>query len=406
MPEPLGEPIPQENYPSLREVLSSSNEYTLFRAAWERGAMERVVTEEYSQSKLLFLVPNDEAMKTAGYTLEIINATDIADLEVFLRYHVLNNHMTREHLRESASALAFNSLLIHPELQEGVQSASIMIAAPYCYQHTLQLVGEDQLIDNGVLVSTADWIPVDNGTIVPLDQVIERPTNQMIDVLREDGRFSLFVRAMELNGLLYDAYTVSNLSPPIFPPYKYITDWYAVTEGGFRSQELLPHVIRFTLFAPTDAAFQEIGIHTEEDLRLLNARSQVRFGNNASTPSDSLLVTHRISRSRVEMDIDWVAFVPGISVIAHSKGANAVFYDRSLNNGTLGNYVIESTVNFPIYLDYDFGADASGRVTVKQRGSAAEPATVIESNINTFQGPIHVVDRLIVPKDFSMWHVK
>lgn len=399
IPRPVGETLPPLEYPLLSEALNESG-LTLFAEAWKRSDIENFIVENYPRNQFTILAPNDDAMQAAGYTAATIGSARKVDLDTLIRYHVLIGEVSQERLKMSTAAQTFGSLLTHPEFLE---TESGNTGRPYRYQHVLHTVN-DGLSDNGALIEIEEEIPVENGRIIPIDRMVERPKKQMIDVLREDGRFSLFVCAMELNGKIYDDYVLNNFSSTNFSPFKYLTDWYAQTEGGYRSTEFLPHVIRFTLFAPTNDAFHRAGIYSEADIIALNQRSALNLNYGGSTPSDSLLINQKIGLSRMSVDFDWDLFIPGALIFGHNSAANAVFYSYSLNNRLLQDYILQVVNGQPAYLGYDFGKDASDMITVKQKASTAEPATIIEENINTIQGPIHVVDRIIVPEGFSMWH--
>jgi hypothetical protein len=97
-------------------------------------------------------------------------------------------------------------------------------------------------------------------------------------------------------------------------------------------------------------------------------------------------------------------FEPYNNMVGKGLPMPDIFYANDLNNRLLGNYTLTTSNdgNLPVYkMPLDFGLDANGRVTVKAKESPYPAATVIEKDINTLMGPIHVVDRLIPPKDFK-----
>lgn len=84
-----------------------------------------------------------------------------------------------------------------------------------------------------------------------------------------------------------------------------------------------------------------------------------------------------------------------------------VFSSNELTDDFLGDYILQplgwKPIEQPImYVPFNFSKDEQGRVTVRLKTAAedAEPATIIESDIMTLNGPIHIVDRLFIPKDF------
>jgi hypothetical protein len=77
----------------------------------------------------------------------------------------------------------------------------------------------------------------------------------------------------------------------------------------------------------------------------------------------------------------------------------AMFYSNDLDNSIIGNYDLTSSNggNLPPYpMTLEFGVGTAGQITVKVKGSTHPAATVTEADINTFQGPLHLVDNLIL----------
>lgn len=410
MPEPVGEAVPAPAYAKLLDALNAP-EYSLFRTAWQKAGMEKILQDERPQGKFTFLVPNNQAMQTAGFTESTINTASVKVLSDLLRYHVLVDPVTLEQLSASGADLLFHTMLSHPRFLEGFKkNAAEQSTLPYRYQHSLIANGTD-MIANGNPLKALNEIHVSGGEVIVIDRVLTAPAQQMIDVLKADGRFSLFLKAMQISDEAYGSSVMMNYDAVIPAPYSFLIDWNYFYEGTFHTYEVPRHVIRFTLLAPTDAAFRELGINNEADLRALNNRvpDPGYYDYVTRTPLDSLLYLQKIGRGRMQTDIDWNTFVAAGAIQKDPDGNNAVFYQHSLRNNLLDKYIIRSSSigggawqNY--YIDMDFGKDANGHVTVKPKGSSAAPAAIVDANINTIQGPIHVVDHILVPKGFSMWH--
>jgi len=409
MPNPVGESIPSEEYPKLEDALASSP-YTLYSAAWKRSNITHMLTKDFPLSKMLFLVPTNEAMEKAGLTAEAIATAKVSDLDSLILYHTLNGSIPQEQLMVAPTDILFNSLLTHPIFREGEKLGGVEIRSiPYRYQHYVRS-SETTFSSNGITFQTSKWLPIDRGFLIPIDQVAQRPKQQMIDFLRNDPRFTLFIKYLEITSKIYDQFASQNRLFPKTPLYKYALDYFGSPGWGENIGEIyknLHHLIRMSLFAPTNEAFNQIGIYSENDLITLNNRSTYHPGSNnsGSLPLDSLLRKHYILKAQFVKAYSDNYKLASIVTTIDKDGSVGVFYSESLKNEILDEYSMGISTNLSQYLEYDFGNSSNG-ITVKHKHSTAPPATIIQENINTFQGPIHVVDKIILPNNFSMWHIK
>lgn len=401
MPEPVGAEIPSPDKPSITAALTSSSN-TLFKAAWERANMDQVLKQEAPKFKVTVLVPSDEAMIKAGLTATAIARANIADLTAIIRFHIVKAEFTFASLKAS-SAQSFNTMLTSPNLLEGKKDGDYeMISVPYTYRQFLDTDGTN-LIANGKKTGIGKEINVANGILLPIGMVLEYPKKQMLEVLKADGRFKLYLEALEISRELYDTFQLETLAVPDPGAIQYWIDSDTRTPGKFQASRK-SDVLRFTLFAPTDEAFQQAGINSAADLLALNSSDPYNGYNQIQT--DRLLRLHVQGFATPVLEIDWDNFEiePAASLYVTARGgaANMAFFSNLLNPEHLSNYVTSNNGGNYTYLDLDFGRDASGKITVKQKGTTNEPASIVEENINTIQGPIHVVNRLIVPKDFKL----
>lgn len=402
MPEPVGEEIPYTAGPDISTALSNSP-YTLFSAAWEHSNMNKIIAEEFPKNRITVLVPSDEAMIKAGFTAAMIGKTAPEKLDTILLYHILNGEYTPAKINGGDYDLAVNSLLTDPQYTDGVIKGSQIESVPYTYKQYLSVEGNNLLI-NGKTVSVGKESSISRGLLLPVESVLTPPKRSMLQALKADGRFGLFLKAAAINGQLYDDFLLETFDPPRLGAILYWLDADHVTPGYFEATRK-SDVIRFTLFAPTDEAFHKAGIYSAADIEQLNNRSPYNGNSQALTPSDSLLILHRQGFMITNLDIDWDTFAgAAIYITPRPSVANMVFYGNALNAKTLGNYIVKDNFSDDRrdYLGLDFGKDGSGRTTIRQKGSLFPEATVIEENINTQQGPIHVVDRLLIPKDFKL----
>ncbi len=412
MPEPVGEAIAAPNLPLLASVLEG--EYSLYKTAWEKAEMDRLLATEQGQAKMTFFIPSNKAMEEAGFTSAKIGASTKEVLQELLRYHVISINVNLERLKMAEADLISPSLLKHPKFLEGMKLDGVLIkTVPYQYEHSIT-VKDGQLLDNGMAVKINKEAAIGQGTAIFIDRVLKKPEKQMIDVLREDSRFSLYLRAMEISSQGYEDDMLMNWWASFEPPLSYLVDWNFHFAGSLHSNREFPrHVIRFTLFAPTNDAFKQLGIANEADLLALYHRvpAPYMFNTGELTPVDSLLRYQHTGKTYSSMifNDDYTEF--GLAAQRNKTINNVTFYGHMLDDKILANYPIaygtsNGTDWITAYVPYRFNRQSNHQLTVKHNDSNSQPATVVEENINTIQGPIHVVDRIFVPKDFTMWHKK
>lgn len=412
MPDPMGEPIAAPVYPALTTLFDA--EYSLFRSAWEKAEMDKLLAVEQTQSKLTFFVPSNKAMEEAGWTNAKIGSAPKNVLQDLLRYHIVGSSVSVAQLKAAQTDLIIPSLLKHPKFREGIKrGAAVLGTIPYEYRHSLT-IKEGQLLDNGIGLKISKEVAVAQGTALFIDQVMKKPEKQMIDVLREDGRFSLYLKAMEISNEGYQEDMIMNMYPIYEPPLNFLVDFNFYYEGSiFETPEFPRHVIRFTLFAPTNEAFRQMGIQNEADLRALHRRipQPAYFGDKELTPIDSLLRYQHTGMTLNQVIANDDYTVVGLSVQKKRDINDLTFYGHLLDDKILANYPIAyGTTNggewVSAYVPYRFNRLANHQLAVRHIEATPQPATVVEENINTIQGPIHAVDRIFVPKDFTMWHKK
>lgn len=397
MPDPVGEEIPAPDYPSLTAALPA--ETSLFKAMWQKAEMDKVLATEQAQVKLTFLVPANSAMETAGYTAAKIQQLTKDSLQNLLRYHVLNGAISSGQLALIGRDLTFFTLLKHPKFLDGEPwDGSLVRTVPYFYRQQLSMDGGNFIID-GKKLKIGQELAVAQGHVFILEQVLKAPQQQMYDFLVKDGRFSLYLKSMELSNIEYTNDFMMNMYAGYGLPVRFMLDWNYYFEGTFHySTERPRHVIHCTLFAPTDAAFNRMGIYTEADLRALNGRIETPwyYETNQLTPVDSLLKYQYIGSARMETGYNEDYTIANVDIQIDRRINNSTIFSQMLDNNKLAEF---KNIYHRFYR-------SGNRIQVGHLKSKEQPADIIEENINTIQGPIHVVDRITVPDDFSMWHKK
>ncbi|WP_343303447.1 fasciclin domain-containing protein [Chitinophaga niabensis] len=394
MPVPEGGKIPYEEVTTaLQELLNGTN-YQLFKQAWNKSNMNSILALKGAKASYTLLVPDDAAMKAAGWNENSINNAAQEDLDTLLMYHTLNGMLDSTAIREQIGNVGRISLLTNPRFTEQLNGPgnAVPYPLPSEYRQYIGITREGELLVNGKGAGTAKPLMAKNGVIWPINKVQVQPGKTILEILQADGRFGLYLEALRINDSLYsavDGLDVFSMMDYLFLPgldcRKAEIDW-----DCFCPKYTPGMLSRFSLFAPTDDAFKKEGLFTPEDIRELASRSKpayIDYVLQGRMTTDSLLSMHVWGMQGQLMRVD----VP------------PVFYSNDLTPEKLKFHDIQSGGIFsPVTgtTPLEFSKDANGRVQVKYKDSQYEKATVIEGDIQAMQGPIHVVDRLIIPKNF------
>lgn len=409
IPPPEGEKIgyvdPQ--YKPLAEILKTTK---LFLKLVEQSNMDSLLT---TKSAVTLLVPSDAAMQAAGYTESVITAMNPLDADTIVALHVVRNTLTKEELLRASGSLQTASLLRKKGLYVrsyyyGNDQPNDISRDSYWYRQMLSGIN-GKLIVNGIPSGDLDKsIPAKSGYVYTLDRVLTRPVDESFwSYLEKDPRFSIFINLQKKVDEIFDL--------KYRRIYEDNTGW---DPGGYswvdsrRTNYALYYDIApdytgddyanfSTMYAPTNDAFHAAGFLSVDDV--LAANSQV-FGEEPifdwntwevaafGYMSDSILAYHW------DYGFD---NLPYSSIYGKPRPIGYLFYANDLRNDYLQDFVLSNAVgSYEYKIPFTFG-EKNGNPTIQVKGSNAEPATVTET-INTLNGPLHVVDRLLIPKDLKM----
>jgi uncharacterized surface protein with fasciclin (FAS1) repeats len=381
-----GEKIQHEELTTtLKEALDASS-YTLFKAAWKRSNMDKLLNEAGKNIPHTLLVPTDEAFITEGLTLSVINDMEPRLLDSLLLYHTVLGAFDPVSVAAKSGSSQGISLLKNLNLR--LRATEIQNRFDqYAYRQYLGILAGELMI-NGEKSGKLPAVITANGTLWPINRVLHKPTKTILTALQEDGRFGMYLGMLEMLDQLWMEDAMG-----IFPRTPYTAGW-VLRYDPFGENVNMDFT---TIFAPTDAVFQQAGY---PDLDAL-----VAFNNSRPRPyldwetftmaggyaADSLLALNRFG----------VQFIPYSD---YAKEYNQmVFYINDFSNDNLSdfNVMVSQESGMKAYkMPLEFGRDASGRILVKAKQSPHPAATVVEQ-INTLMGPIHVIDRLIPTKEFK-----
>lgn len=418
MPAAEGEQVPYkpDATESVTEILGKNPDATLFYTAWKKSSMEEKIKEKGGNTTYTLLVPNNAAMIASGLTEAKIAQMRRADVDSLLLFYTVLGMISRDELRDNS--LPVKSMLMNPGLrvpfyEGGVGSGLGQRYDPYYYKHYLA-IRDEQLLINGKKTGKMKYQPARNGALYFLEQTVTKPTKTVLEALEQDGRFTMFLELQRLSDDAFVEVMVTQMEPLFgykMSPEEYWQNFPDAREP-YTKKWLIgptpnpdyadPNITISTWFAPTDAAFKHAGFNSVAEMLQFNeTRGHVFFDEGTFQPTggyplDSIVNYHR----------DWGRF---FAIQDPSYGLaypnSTVFFSNDLTADFLQDYYVNIGGNAQVQYAYKnpFAFTASnGKLSMTIKESGGTPVQIIETDINTLNGPIHVVDNLLLPKGFKL----
>lgn len=276
---------------TITEVVVNSPNFTLLEAAVVKAGL----AEALSTGNLTVFAPTDGAFRAAGFAdVNAINNADVNTLRKILLYHVIGSERFFED-RIPQQLSGFTTL--HGEQVYASRWGGLSV--------------------NGIAVTQAD-LETNNGVIHVIDRVLLPPAGNIVEVAVGNPNLSYLVAALQ-----------------------------RASQGGINLVQALAGGT-FTVFAPTNAAFQAAGFPTIESVRAVNPDVLSR-----------ILRYHVVSGRRFTSQL--------------SEGSLPTIQGNSL-----------ATTQVP------------GRATVQGLGNST-PALILTPDVVTINGAVHVIDQVLLP---------
>ncbi|WP_165456505.1 fasciclin domain-containing protein [Pedobacter kyonggii] len=416
IPDPEGAQVPfQSDATQTVEQLLTASPAKLFYSAWQKSNIKNILKQQGSKVVFTVFAPNDAAMQTAGLSASAINQMPVEELDSLMMFYTTIGPVTKDELKLRSDNFMVKSLLLHPGLYvkyyENPESNNQYDL--YYYRHYVGVKGKDLLM-NGKNVGKVNYLPATNGGLYVMEKAIERPTKTILEALEADGRFTMFIESQRLA----DEFYINKIGADLEPLFGYrpgdeeIMRDYAYTRLYYKKDWEIntpiyqgyigPNITVSTLFAPTDEAFHQAGFQTIADIVKFNERGQegIRFDDNTFTavggfPMDTVYNFHR----------NWGRIFQPASPGGDKTVNNATVFYSNVLRPALNSYPVNIGGNPPVEYAYTMPLEFSlsnNSVVLKVKGSEYPAATVVDTDINTLNGPIHVVDRLLFPKGFKL----
>jgi uncharacterized surface protein with fasciclin (FAS1) repeats len=416
MPAAEGEQVPYkpDATETVTELLGKTTDATLFYTAWKKSSIEEKIKEKGLNTNYTVLVPNNAAMAAAGLTEAKLAQMPKADVDSLMFFYTVLGSITQDQLQENS--LPVKSMLINPGLRVPFYEGEIANGQRfdlYHYKHYLAL-SDGQLLINGKKSGKINYQPASNGALYFLGQTVKKPTKTVLEALEQDGRFTMFIELQRLSEYNFVETMVTQIEPLFGYKMSHEEYWqnYPDAREPYTKKWSIgptpnpdyadPNITISTWFAPTDAAFKHAGFKSVADmLRFNETRGDVHFDEwmympAGGYPLDTIVNYHR----------DWGRFF-AIKDPAYGLAYpnSTIFFSNDLTGDFLKDYYVNiggtAQVQYAYKNPFAFTA-SKGQLfmTIKESGQA--PVQIIETDINTLNGPIHVVDNLLLPKGFKL----
>lgn len=416
MPALEGEKVPfkPDGTESVTKLLAQATDASIFYTAWKKSSMEEIIKEMGLNTNYTLFVPNNAAMTATGFTETEIAQMPKADVDSLMLFYTVLGTIGQDQLR--GNSLPVKSMLINPGLRVPFYDGGVGNGQRYDlyhYKHYLA-VRDEQLLINGKRAGKIKYQPASNGALYFLEQTVKKPTQTVLEALEQDGRFTMF---LELQRLSDDNFveTMVTLMEPLFG-YKMSHDEYWQNFPDAREQYTKkwsigptpypdyadPNITVSTWFAPTDIAFKNAGFKSVVAMLQFNeTHSDVHFDEWTYQPSggyplDSIVNYHR----------DWGRFFAIKDPVWGAPSPNStVFFSNDLTADFLQDYYVNiggtAQVEYAYKNPFAF-TESKGQLFMTIKESERAPIQIIDTDINTLNGPIHVVNNLLLPKGFKL----
>ncbi len=428
-PDPVGEQIPVEEIDKeLIEELSGSGS-SLFQKALEKS---NVFKELDNRSQITFFVPTDNALKEAGINQQTIDQMTSEQCDTLVQYHTVEGQLDPAKIEQTVGNICMPTKCVDKKLRV----SNVNGTEAYRYAHYVS-VNNNQILIDGKVSGTFNRQQTKDADVIYIDRLLKRPTKDMLTFLKEDGRFSIFLEIIKRNDEMYYPATVYPYDQMYDQTGQYIynnlnydyqnklmrsklSDKTKIVKEEIAARN--PNIEMLSLFAPTDDAFKKAGFNKAEDLRILNDHmyySKYYIDHTEEWGWEYIEFQFPTNYARDGAPYDYGAFLKSDSIISYhawgekylpiNKGSvkHTLFFSNDLIQDYMKNYIISMAGYDPIkipaiYNPFIFtqGNDGEIQVKLKNAKEGTEGATIIEPDIMTLNGPIHVVDRLFIPKDF------
>lgn len=417
MPAPEGEQVPhqEEATKKVAELLAGEASASIFRKAWDKSRIKDSLNRMGGNTTYTVFVPNDAAWTKVGITAAKIDAMPTADVDSLMMFYTILGTIRKDQLRPES--IPMRSMLVNPELRVPFYDEPNVWGQrydKYRYKHYLALSSAGNLLVNGKSMGKLNHQLATNGAVFFMESSMEKPTKTALEVMEADGRFTIFLEMQRQMDEIFVETMVREMSywygyevapeeywmyyPSIRYAYRQFWEIAPTPDPNYAD----PNITITTLFAPTDDAFKKVGLTSIDAVMALNAeRNDVRFDENMFQPEG-----HFVMDTIVDAHRNWARmFAPQDPGYGMARGNQTVFFSNDLAAPFIHDYFVNiggtAQIRYAYKMPFAFSTN-NGTLGLHFKESGQPMAHIVESDILTLNGPIHVVDNLLLPKGFKL----
>ena len=425
MPIPEGNSIPfVDSTKFWRDDVNADTSLSLFRNALLRSGLNKKIE---NLPALTIFAPKNQAFLAAGYTLLKIQTMKVSEIDDLLSLHITSNQINPADIASNAISIGLKSMYLDPYFKEYFSTNY----SDYYYRNHIAVVGENILL-NGNVISQIPQVKVLKGaTIVPTEAILPLPTKDSRQILLEDPRFSMFMQIRRHNDSLYNS--ILRLKPtyiyettydkryvlPVTPntnagKQKPVMDYLSAENYLYdtrtKSFQKNNQLVVSTIFVPTNQAFKDAGFETVEDFLKLNDRSIPEFYSPLPNTLTGFLATDSILNNHF-WGINTVKVLNTNRGLVENLETQPVFpqtfYFNDLISENLKAYspgtIVSQYTGWQTSMINPLEFKSSDNtISVHVKGSNFPEAKIIQKDIRSINGVIHVVDKLLIPSGFKL----
>lgn len=440
MPAPVGEAISfLDTTMSVTAYAETDTEHALFWRAWRNSGIEAKLAANNPDYRFTLFLPGNAAMEAAGWNAARLSRASKQELDRLVSYHVTPVQIIPGALALQTGNIELETMLLEPDHLVARRTAGLTYARfadPFRYD--LGIVEGQVRINNREVGMAAQSAVLRKGSVFPVNRVLQKPRKSTRQVLVEDGRFTLFLGIRRYNDSLYNVLAAGRLprtrsvsyeqnqyvlgvntaqnvknNSQVLPMLDYLSDSNYLYNHRSSQFIITREIYQVTLLAPTDEAFRRAGFHTLNDLIAFNHRFPMPNPRlpGYCLPTDSILNHHFFGANvRASENVLYNSNLDSYTTGMFGPNPPLLLYSNEFRNEWVGNPMnrylggpgSQSTSWAHVADPLDFSRQGGDAVQVKVKGSAYEPATIIEKDIETYTGVIQVLDRLLIPPGMKL----
>lgn len=443
---PVGKAIPyKDTIPGLTDYINSDKEHDLFWSLWKKSNITKLLDSlsiALDTARLTIFVPGNDALLAAGWDAASTSGARQASVDSLVFFHTYHQQVIPGSLIDVSNNFLTSFFTgFGQKTFLGGGSGGTNNPAGYNDPWFIFLGSQngDLLVNRKVVGKLAGARVTKNVTIFNIDKVLQKPMMSTREWLTRDGRFTMYLGIRRYNDSVYNsllgvpfsyadvpyerhqfaagAFSITIYGLAVYYP---VLDLLANEQHLYDSVDLSIHtdhrIMEHTLLAPTDEAFHQAGFSDLNALIAFDLRYQpyAVLNDPGSAPPNSICSGFFPIDSVLNLHLfgfnpfptygpfdNSAGFTVNSGLFGLSPASPVLFYSNVFESGFLSGDGSTTASSFDqVSNPFDFFTSGN-MIRIRPKGSTYEAATITEPDIETYNGIIHVVDRLLVPQGFK-----